>query len=201
MKVFFFRHGQTDWNATHRLQGGNPEIDINSAGVRQAEDAALGLVRAGLSFDRIYVSPYRRAAHTAEILCAHIGGTPVEDQRIREISFGDYDGTPYLDGGYIDDNIRAAFENPADYEPHGGETYAEVLSRVRDFLDGELKPLEGRCSRVLVVTHLGIMHTVATIVQGLDLSRFWKGGGGNCSMDIIDIQGGRFSMERRGVKV
>ncbi len=34
--VYFVRHGQTDWNAEHRLQG-QADIDLNALGRAQAE--------------------------------------------------------------------------------------------------------------------------------------------------------------------
>ena len=34
--VYFVRHGQTDWNAEHRLQG-QADIHLNALGRRQAE--------------------------------------------------------------------------------------------------------------------------------------------------------------------
>ena len=199
MRVLFLRHGQTDWNAMHRIQGGIAEIDLNEAGVRQAEDAADGLVRAGFSFDRVYSSPFRRAMHTAEIVCSRVGGSPVPDGRIHEIHFGEYEGTPYLEGGYCDENIRAAFENPPAYVPRGGETFGQVLARVRDFLDNELKPLEGVCDNVLVVAHGGVLHAVVTIVLGLDVSRFWEGRQRNCCVHVVDLSDGRFTLVKRSL--
>ena len=199
MNVVFLRHGQTDWNAAHRIQGGIAEIDLNADGVRQAEAAAEGLCRAGLSFDRVYSSPYRRALHTAQIVCSHVGGTPVPDDRLHEICFGESEGTPYLAGGFSDDNIRAAFENPPTYVPRGGETYEQVLARVRDFLCNELMPLEVRCGSVLVVAHGGILHAVVTLVLGLDVSRFWEGRQRNCCVHVVGLSGGRFTLLRRSV--
>jgi len=125
----------------------------------------------------------------------------VPDGRIREVSFGEYEGTPYLEGGFCDDNIRAAFENPPAYVPRGGETFEQVLARVRDFLEGELKPLEGKCGSVLVVAHGGVLHAVVTLVLGLDVSRFWEGRQRNCCVHVADLSGGRFSLVRRGLDI
>lgn len=199
MRVLFLRHGQTEWNAAHRIQGGIPEIDLDENGVRQAEAAAEGFARMGLSFDRVYSSPFRRAMHTAEVVCSRVGGTPVPDGRIREISFGEYEGTPYLEGGFSDDNIRSAFENPPAYVPRGGETFEQILARVRDFLDNELKPLEGSCGNVLVVAHGGVLHAVVTNVLGLDVSRFWEGRQRNCCVHVVDLSDGRFALVHRSL--
>jgi broad specificity phosphatase PhoE len=158
---------------------------------------AEGFCRAGLKFDRIYSSPYQRALHTAEIVCARMGGTPVVDDRIHEINFGEYEGTPFLEAGFIDDNIRAAFEEPEKYIPRGGETYSQVLARVGNFLDCELKPLEGGCEKVLVTAHGGVLHAVITLVPGLDISRFWEGRQKNCCVHEIGLENGFFTLLER----
>lgn len=201
MNVYFLRHGQTDWNAANRIQGGIAEIDLNAEGVRQAEAVAEKLRLAGFRFDRVYSSPYRRAEHTAQIVCGRLGGTPITDGRIREISFGEYEGTPYLLGGFLDDNIRCAFEDPPAYVPRGGESYVQILSRVRDFLDCELKPLENACENVLVVAHGGVLHAVVTTVLGLDISRFWEGRQRNCCIHQIGLTNGVFTLEQRNLEL
>lgn len=200
MKVYFLRHGRTEWNAKHRIQGSNVEIDLDDEGVKQAEAVAEGFRRAGLKFDRVYSSPYRRALHTAEIVCSVTGGTPVTDERIREIGFGEYEGTPFFEAGFVDDNIRAAFEDPEKYVPRGGETYSQVLARVRNFLDFELKPLEGKCEKVLVTAHGGVLHAVVTLVLGLDVSRFWEGRQQNCCVHEIGLENGSFTLLARNAQ-
>lgn len=197
MKIYFLRHGRTEWNANNRIQGSNEKIDLDDEGVKQAEGVAEGFRRAGLEFDRIYSSPYRRAMHTAEIVCAKTGGSPVSDGRIREICFGEYEGTPFFEAGFSDDNIRAAFEDPEKYVPRGGETYPQVLARVLDFLERELKPLEGKCEKVLAVAHGGVLHAVVTLVLGLDVSRFWEGRQRNCCVHEIGLENGSFTLLER----
>lgn len=199
MTIAFIRHGQTEWNARHLLQGSNRDIDLTDKGVGQVQHAAEGLLRAGYAFDRVYVSPYRRARHTADILCSVLGGTPLVDERIREMDFGSYEGTPYLDGGYVDENIRAAFESPCDYVPRGGESYERVLNRIRGFLDHELCPLEGQCDRVLVVAHGGVLHAVVTTVLGLGIDRFWEGRQSNCCVHLVKLDNGRFTLTDRNL--
>ena len=199
MKVYFLRHGRTGWNAKHRIQGSNKQIDLDNEGVKQAEAVVEGFCRAGLEFDRVYSSPYRRALHTAEIVCAKIGGMPVLDDRIREMGFGEYEGTPFFEGGFLDDNIRAAFEDPVKYIPHGGETYSQVFARVRDFLESELKALEGKCENVLVVAHGGVLHAVVTLVLGLDVSRFWEERQNNCCVHEIGLENSVFTLLKRNV--
>ena len=197
MEIVFMRHGQTEWNVRHLLQGANRDICLTEEGVRQVTSAAEGLVRIGWTFDRIYVSPYRRARQSAEIVCAKIGGTPIVDERVREISFGEYEGTPYLNGSYVDDNIRLAFECPTKYVPHGGESYEEVKSRCRDFLENELKPLEGSCDRVLVVAHGGLLRAVLSVVEDACLDDYWSGRQPNCCAHLVELKDGRLALKER----
>ena len=199
MLIAFMRHGQTEWNSRHLLQGANRDIDLTDEGIRQVEAAADGLARRGWTFDRIYVSPYRRAIHSAEIVCSRLGGTSIVDERIREIGFGVYEGTPYLNGAYVDDNIRSAFECPSRYVPRGGESYEEVLARVRDFLEGELKPLEGTCERVLVVAHGGLLRAVVSAVTGAALDDYWRGRQPNCCVHLVELRDGCFALKARNV--
>lgn len=199
MKVYFLRHGRTEWNAKHRIQGSNKDIDLDEEGVRQVESVAEGFCRAALKFDRVYSSPYRRAMHTAEIVCDRIGAAIIPDDRVHEINFGEYEGTPFFEAGFLDDNIRAAFEDPCRYVPRGGETYAQVLDRVRNFLDRELKRLESTCDNVLVVAHGGVLHAVITVILGLDVSRFWEGRQKNCCVHIVELKNGVFTLQERNV--
>jgi broad specificity phosphatase PhoE len=83
--------------------------------------------------------------------------------------------------------------------PHGGESYAQFLSRVGGFLENELKPLEGTCGKGLVVAHRGVLNAVATILEKRDISLFWKNDTGNCGVDIVELKDGVFTPVRRGL--
>ena len=83
MDVYFLRHGETEWNRTHRIQGSTDWTDLTDDGIRLAEATRDGMLAQGLAFDRLYTSPYRRALHTARILGAGFGLEPVADDRLR----------------------------------------------------------------------------------------------------------------------
>jgi probable phosphoglycerate mutase len=88
-RLIIWRHGNTDWNAGHRVQG-QTDVPLNDLGRQQAADAAELLVR--FSPDAIMSSDLRRAADTAAALSA-VTGRPVElDERLRERYFGDWQG-------------------------------------------------------------------------------------------------------------
>ena len=200
MEVFFLRHGETEWNALKRIQGSTEWTDLTDAGVRVAEATRDGMRAKGLTFDRLYSSPYRRALHTAQILGAGLGLEPIIDRRLCEISFGPYEGTIYSEGRFADDNIRCCFQDPPRYvAPEGAESFDAVAARVRDFLDNELAPLADHCARVLAVAHGGILRTVLRLAAQIPLADFWKGTQPNCCCHIIDLSADRLSLKARSV--
>ena len=67
MKVYFMRHGETDWNIVKRLQG-TTDIPLNENGISLAKISAENMKNAGIQFDEIFSSPLNRAVHTAEII-------------------------------------------------------------------------------------------------------------------------------------
>lgn len=195
MKIYLLRHGETAWNRGKRLQGSTDWTELTEFGVRLAEMTRDGMVSAGLEFDRIYTSPYRRAVQTAEIVSAPFGREPKPDSRICEMSFGEYEGSSTVDGEYADENIRACFKDPERYVARGvAESFDDVAARIRDFLDNELRPLEHDCRNVLVVAHGGVMRTVRRMLKGIPLADFWKGRQPNCSVHELELKDGVFSL-------
>lgn len=90
MAEHFVRHGQTDWNLEHKIQG-RVDIGLNSEGRAQAE--AMRDQLASKQFDVIFSSPLRRAQETAEIIGEAHSGTPlVVASELTERNFGEYEG-------------------------------------------------------------------------------------------------------------
>ena len=200
MDVYFLRHGETAWNRDHRIQGSTEWTDLTEEGIRLAEATRTGMLAQGLTFDRIFSSPYRRALHTAKIICTGFGLEPIIDDRLREISFGPYEGTRYGEGLFADDNIRACFQDPPSYVARdGAESFDAVAARVRDFMGRTLVPLAATCTRVMVVAHGGILRTVLGLTTERPLADFWKGSQPNCCVHIVTLDEGRLVLKARAV--
>jgi len=88
-RLIVWRHGNTDWNASHRVQG-QTDVPLNALGRQQAVDAAELLVK--MKPDVIVASDLRRAADTAAALAALTGLSIRHDQRLRERFFGAWQG-------------------------------------------------------------------------------------------------------------
>lgn len=88
--IAFIRHGETDWNIEKRAQGCK-DIPLNGNGIKQANRLAERL--RGQKWDVIYASPLSRAFETAEAIRSVTGLHITSDERLREISFGETEGT------------------------------------------------------------------------------------------------------------
>ena len=91
--LYIMRHGKTDWNAVHRLQG-SEDIPLNEEGRQMARDARKKY--GDLRFDICYCSPLQRAQETAEIFLEGSGTPILTDDRLREMGFGMYEGTEHV---------------------------------------------------------------------------------------------------------
>ena len=95
MFIYIIRHGETDLNSKGVMQGWVDE-PLNESGRLLAEITGREMRTQGIRFDGCYSSPLIRAKETAEIVLRE-SGNPVDilcDDRIREISFGRFEGVP-----------------------------------------------------------------------------------------------------------
>ena len=89
MKLYLIRHGETDWNKTRRLQG-QVDIPLNDFGRKLARETAPALQT--VPFEVVYTSPLLRAKETAELVIGDRKIPMIEDTRIMEMGFGEYEG-------------------------------------------------------------------------------------------------------------
>jgi probable phosphoglycerate mutase len=154
MRLFFIRHGETDWNLEGRLQG-QRDIPLNDLGRIQAEEAGRrlqGLVARPEDLDYV-ASPMSRTRETMEILRAAIGLHPTAyrlDERLREITFGDWEGLTWKQVRKAHPDAAQARERDKwGYVPPAGESYAMLAERVR--------PIIGDLTRdTVIVSHGGV---------------------------------------------
>ncbi|MEA2876367.1 MAG: hypothetical protein QOF14_1563 [Hyphomicrobiales bacterium] len=140
--LYYIRHGETDWNRESRLQG-QRDIPINGNGRAQARacgEILRGLIarepETGLDF---VSSPLGRARETMELLRATLGLEPQSyrvDDRLTEVSFGDWEGYT-LDElrRHSPDAVAARERDKWNFAPPGAESYAAMSQRVRGWYD------------------------------------------------------------------
>jgi alpha-ribazole phosphatase len=176
MRVYFMRHGQTDFNRKG-LCNDDPQrpVSLNQAGLRQAQRAAERLRAAPLQ--RIYVSPLPRTAQTAEIVNRY-HRAPIDVQpAINDIRSG-HDGRP------VGEYQRAIAHDPLHARPAGGESLLEHKHRVLGFVDWlRRQPYD----TVLVVAHEETLRVFYAHVHGLEDARLPELSFDNCEIFTADL--------------
>ena len=109
--LYIIRHGKTDWNLWHKLQG-RTDIPLNEEGRQMAIEA--GERYKDTHFDVCYCSPLIRARETAELLLKGRDVPVVIDDRLKEMGFGIYEGEEEI-FGKPECPVRELFFNPAGY--------------------------------------------------------------------------------------
>jgi len=158
------RHGETDWNRDGRWQG-HSNTRLNESGRRQAAELAEALD----GVDVLYSSDLDRARETAEIVAARLGLEVRFDRRLRERSFGAWEGLTMDD---IESRYAEPYRRWRAGESHGAEDaepFEAFGARVREFLEEVLArhPEE----TVLVIAHGGAIRVIHALAAGLDYIR------------------------------
>lgn len=190
MLVYWMRHGETDWNKAHRIQGCT-DIPLNAAGRAQAEAAARGL--SGIRFDRAFCSPLSRAQETARIVLRGRGLEPEAVADFREANFGASDGRD-MDADKADPEspLYWWFKDPARHTPApGGESLEAIATRITGAFSRVILPLEGTAGTVFVAAHGTVTRILATILMGRAASRFQELALGNCAVTVIEVKDGK----------
>ncbi len=147
--LLLIRHGQTDYNKQHRMQGALP-VPLNDEGRAQAHSLAVHL--ADYDIGAIYASPMSRAMQTAQILAERLEQMPVQDARLGEISFGCFEGMTWDEAAaQYPEASRRWHSGFLAYRVPGGESRLDVQRRMRAAWDDILRA--DAASTVAMVGH------------------------------------------------
>ena len=140
--IYYIRHGETEWNAQGRLQGVR-DIPLNDLGRKQAV-AAGGILADLLARDgrseaslTFIASTLVRARSTMELVRGALKLPPGDyatDERLREIGYGQWEGSTLDEVRQADPDLFAARERDKwTVSPPGGESYVSVQARMSDW--------------------------------------------------------------------
>ncbi|HHY16170.1 MAG TPA: histidine phosphatase family protein [Firmicutes bacterium] len=148
--VILIRHGETLWNQERRYQG-QLDSPLTEQGLRQARLTARYLQQFPL--DAVYSSDLARAARTAEIIAKSHGLAIETDPRLREMSFGVWEGlTRHEVVEKYPEVYYTRYHDILTTRVPGGELPAEVAQRFRTFLK---ERLPGHCGKTIALVSHG----------------------------------------------
>lgn len=181
-RLYFLRHGETDWNAVGRLQG-RQDTPLNALGREQCVRAGRKLKKilaghnenpAALAFQ---CSPLARTRQTMEIVRGELGLPPeggAIDDRLVEFTFGRWEGLTWPEVCACDPVLARAREvDKWNFTPPGGESYAQLAERLKPWLLAQTAPS-------VVVSHGGVARVLMAMIGGLPPARapmadIWQG--------------------------
>lgn len=177
------RHGETDWNVERRLQGAS-DIPLNDNGRAQARAAAP--VLAGLApVKRIVTSDLSRAVETAQILADAMGADVATDARLRERSYGVWEGM-LVDARRAEHSVEhERWANGLEPRVEGYETNAAVRARALAAIE-EITADEGTH---VVVSHGSTTRVTIGALLGFELGSRAVGNLGNAQWAELQREG------------
>lgn len=185
-EIFLLRHGETEWNKAHRIQG-RMNSDLTEQGRAQAvkQGRILQQIRPGLAEYDLWASPLGRTQETAQLTFPNLPF--MTDARLAEISCGAWEGTTHEQRLAHNPEIVAGLRTEFDLYTSGpgGEGGQQIAERLAAFLSELSRPS-------IIVSHkvaITVMRALLTS-DGLDCSLVPEQG------TVLEISGGSACLHR-----
>ena len=152
-----------------RLYQGHMDVPLSDLGRAQAEE--LGATLRGEGLAEVWHSPLSRARETAEPIAAAAGVPCRPDPRLRELSFGSWEGRSHEEVRRREPDAHARrYHDVLGGTPPGGEPIASLMDRLSEFLAERW--VEGG-GPLAVVTHEGVIRAAAVLLGLIPLEDFY----------------------------
>ncbi len=166
IEITFVRHGETDANAASIWQG-QGDAALSTLGREQAVSLKSRLE--AKQFDAVLSSDLRRTMQTSELA----GLEPMADSSWREMDIGAWEGLSRAEvQERFPDEIARLRSGDRDVAMGGGESWVEFGRRVGGALERLVSETPAG-SRVLVMAHGGVIHSVLSQRLGFGDKRPW----------------------------
>ncbi|GGD80654.1 histidine phosphatase family protein [Paenibacillus nasutitermitis] len=167
--IYLVRHGQTQWNVEHKLQG-HQDSPLTELGLRQAEWLSESI--ANEQIDVIYSSSSLRARRTAELIRAAREIDMIESNDLKEINLGIWEGKTQAEVKETNPEQFDYFWNdPEKFHVQSSETYQEVSKRSINLLHKIIHENQGKS--ILIVTHTVVVKLIMAYFEARPLKEIW----------------------------
>ncbi|NME35446.1 MULTISPECIES: histidine phosphatase family protein [Fusobacterium] len=195
MEIYFVRHGETEWNLKKIFQGVK-NSPLTSLGKEQARKLKIKLNP--IQFTHYYSSPLGRAVETLEILTEDRKEKKLETiEYFREIDMGKMEGVPRdeFEKTYPTEFYNLWY-NGKEYDPskYNGETFQEVLTRVKKGLD-YLEKNHKENDKILIVSHGIALEAIFACINNQGVETFSERQvPQNTSLTIVEYKDKKFKI-------
>ncbi|OHB24369.1 MAG: hypothetical protein A3J67_05410 [Parcubacteria group bacterium RIFCSPHIGHO2_02_FULL_48_10b] len=165
---FFVRHGETDFNKIHRIQGQTAGGPLNELGKQQAHETALRLKP--YKIDLVISSDLKRAQETADIIGKELGAEVLFDAALRERNYGVLEGV--VRDEIQEEGLKEIFNNLEKYEytPPRGESRPAVEERIYGALQRHRAVHKHK--NVVIVSHGTVLKCLLRKLKNIPFEQF-----------------------------
>jgi probable phosphoglycerate mutase len=168
VKVYFARHGQTDWNNVRKVQG-TTDIPLNETGILQAGQLCENLKEKNIRFSKIYTSYQKRAVQTAQIVDEqfHTGYEIVKG--LEEMNLGLFEGHTWEEIHALYPEELKLWNSYKRYNKSPeGESYQMVMERLFKALDYIFEKNDTSSDdNILIISHGAVIMTLIVMRENL----------------------------------
>lgn len=180
IRLFFIRHGQTDYNANKIMQG-HIDVDINDVGTQQAE--LTGKFLSSIPFDKFISSDLQRCVNTLKPIMEYQNCEFRTTSNLRERNMGPVEGL----------HVKVAIAKYGEDFRNLGENHGQLIKRLEQEVDSVIQDaINNKFTNIGICTHGGCLTAFFnySYKQGYQLDGLGVGNlkvPYNTSISIIDI--------------
>lgn len=162
-QIDLLRHGECEGGQIFR---GKTDVRLSEVGQAKMQKVCFSI---DPGWDVIVSSPLKRCALFAEQISQDLGIPCEVDERLQEISFGDWDGQEIervMDR--YQEELTTWRHDPTSYTPPNGEPIRQFALRISEVYDHLLTSHQGK--KILLIAHGGVIRMLISQVLAMPLS-------------------------------
>lgn len=194
--IVLVRHGRTALTEARKISGGDgDDPDLSEVGLLDAAAVSRALSGVGSQgpwqriapISAIVASPMKRTRQTAEIIAKQHGLKVTENENLREISFGDWDGLSHEEAQAKDSTLWQAWRGSWSVSPPNGESLEDFDQRLQLARQQIVERHAGKT--VVVVAHVMPIRGFLRWAFDAAAAAYWRPQVAPCSISIIRVWG------------
>ena len=163
---YFLRHGQSQGNASHRIQG-HTDSPLSPLGRQQAMDAGRWFSSLADGVVHISSSPLRRAWQTAQIVAQALNyHSPTADARLRELDTGIFSNLGTKEIAQLHPEVWRRFQVESWDAVPQAERVSQLRARSDDYWKHLIVQANSGKKNILSVTHGGLLQWLLKSTMG-----------------------------------
>ncbi len=183
-RVILIRHGQTSWNQSRRIQGGNNDIVLDEEGERQCRSLVERLKNEDIK--AVYSSPLMRAKGTAQGIADSHNLEVIKEPAFCEMNCGTREGTEIRDiGSRLHQLVMGGNEDELLFKGCGGESCDQLQHRVWTAILKKVE--EHQDGTIVVVSHYFVLASILCATVGIPATQLGRFRIGEASISIVSF--------------